>query len=460
MRLGKILCLLISCITVSLLNCAAAVPPECFEIATCSNSKKADWVAFRERYNNALQMQERGQEIQAAELMLRLADEYAMDADTALDCRLAAGAVFYKLGQFYLKRGFAQRAHNLHQLTMAMMWDTSRSGPEAIQCLDHHEMWGVRWPEYMQHYLTLAAELRRNDPEGLPPSVSVPKDFRSNLNIGVVSLCDYPPGSPLPSNSLGNREPYTKLYGYTNLFHTKNDFNRHPVWGAMALTLRHLKTNQYDWLMWVDCDSMFVDMTRTVDFLIYTAAGRTNPHTGQLELDPNVHFIISEDGRGLAGGNWIVRNSRQGIAFLEDVYGESDERKNPFMRHDLKDQFSLLWHLVRPRATAPVPPTPSSIRRESEGRGGLAGMDTWDELEWLPEVRLLPQQWINSYPWMICRHTHSHRCFEDGHDFMVSFPTMGGFSKPLMSAMLEKFLHQSLNSIPPHKRAAAGVQQY
>jgi len=89
-------------------------------------------------------------------------------------------------------------------------------------------------------------------------------------------------------------------------------------------------------------------MTMTLDFIVHKFAGRMDGSG----LDDSVHFLISihlvfwadysmdrksskalynlfaikgEDGRGLAGGNWMVRNSPQAIRFLEDVYGEDDE---------------------------------------------------------------------------------------------------------------------------------------
>ena len=39
-----------------------------------------------------------------------------------------------------------------------------------------------------------------------------------------------------------------------------------------------------------------------------------------------------QDGRGLAGGNWMVRNSEWGRWFLRDVLGPDDEAQNPCAR--------------------------------------------------------------------------------------------------------------------------------
>merc|ERR1719359_366886 len=98
---------------------------------------------------------------------------------------------------------------------------------------------------------------------------------------------------------------------------------RHPVWGQLAGPLELLEQQRYDWILSMDCDSLFVNMDVTIDSLLYRFAARETPW-GKFELDPDVHFLISEDGRGLAGGNWIIRNSLRGREFLQDVYGTED----------------------------------------------------------------------------------------------------------------------------------------
>lgn len=266
----------------------------------------------------------------------------------------------------------------------------------------------------------------------MPPLPEVDKTARLPLRLGVVSLCDYPESHMLhgiDQISQANRVPYTQRHGYANLFHNQKMGTRHPVWEALSLTLYHLEhgAEHYDWLFWLDCDAMFVDQSRTLEFLLLKFAGLPDGSA----LDPNVHLLISEDGRGLAGGNWMVRNSEWGRSFIRSVLGPDDERTNPFMRHDLRDQFSLLWHLVRPGATVGVP-TQAPQRPVS----------AWSDFGYIPEVRLVAQRWFNAYPWAFCR--PSHHCFEDGEDFIVSFITLSSVSREMAFALLNKFLQQSL----------------
>ena len=72
------------------------------------------------------------------------------------------------------------------------------------------------------------------------------------------------------------------------------------------------------------------------------------------------------------------------------------------------------------------------------------GQRTWPSYEYRDNVRLVPQKYLNAYPWASCR--PSHHCFEDDEDLVVSFITLSSFSKEMAYAMLNKFLEQSLKS--------------
>lgn len=390
-----------------------------------------------------------------------LMEQYGLDAGLALQCRLGVGSIFFRLGRQYLQLGYAQRAANLFQLAMSMFWDAHRD-ENGIQCLQY-EMWGVRWfDQFMELYLGHAAALRRNDAAMLPHPATrrVPLDFRDpSLRIAVFSLCDYAPESPmrwLLARSRENRNAYCGRHGYTVEWTDRlpaRAKSRHPVWGQLAgpLELMEAPGSQLDWVMSMDCDSLFVNMDVTLDHVLYRFAGRDTPW-GTVELDPGVHFLISEDGRGLAGGNWIVRNSATGRAFLRDVYGSDDEAENAYMRHDLRDQFSLLWHLVRPGVSTPTP-------GEQAVSGVPAAPHSWADVGYAHGVRLVPQEFLlGSYPFVSCSQPgdRAHRCFQGSRetaasgvppDFIVSVPLLSSLPQQMAQAVLDRFLLESLGRL-------------
>mmetsp|Transcript_107489 Transcript_107489/g.272742 ORF Transcript_107489/g.272742 Transcript_107489/m.272742 type:complete len:489 (+) Transcript_107489:76-1542(+) len=441
---------------------AQQVPRECIEFATCASARGADWVSFRSLLQQAVEAEATSPQA-AMETYFQLMETYALDAGIALECRMGVATVFYRLGHQYRQMGYAQRAANLFQLAMSMFWDTSRA-ENGMACLQMG-MWGIRWFEdFMEEYLGHAAKLQRNSLTMLPHPAhwQVPADYRNPaLRIAVFSLCDYAPDAPmywLLSRSRQNREAYCTKHGYGVEWTSQrpqSSASRHPVWGQLAGPLELLEEGRYDWILSMDCDSLFVNMGVTVDSLLYRFAARETPW-GKLEIDPDVHFLISEDGRGLAGGNWIVRNSPAGRTFLREVYGPNDEAQNPYMRHDLRDQFSLLWHLVRPGASVPMP-------TERPGLPDLpSAPKTWADVAYAPGVRLVPQDLLlGSYPFVSCSQPgdRAHRCFEDGQqqglqlggqrpvDFIVSVPLLGALPQNMAQAMLDRFLLEGIGSL-------------
>ncbi|CAK0840527.1 unnamed protein product [Prorocentrum cordatum] len=385
---------------------------------------------------------------------------------------VGAAAVFFRLGRQYLQLGYSQRAANLFQLAMSMFWDASRS-EHGMECLQL-EMWGIRWFEdFMEAYIPHAARLQRNSLAMLPHQASweVPAGYRDpSLNIAVFSLCDYAPGAPmhwLLARSQQNRQAYCGRHGYGMEWTSQRpalSSSRHPVWGQLAGPLELLLNGAgrpYDWVMSMDCDSLFVNMDVTLDSLIYRFAGRDTPW-GSLEIDPEVHFLISEDGRGLAGGNWIVRNSPEGRRFLTEVYGQDEPERNPYLRHDLRDQFSLLWHLVRPGVSVPKP-TERALQLGAAAPAAPAG---WPDVGYTPGVRLVPQEMLlGSYPHVSCSNQgdRAHRCWqgaaEGGADFIVSVPLLGSLPQDMAQAMLDRFLLEAVGSLgdPAYEQQLRGL---
>ena len=318
---------------------------------------------------------------------------------------MGIGYVFYTLARLAAHHSQLQQAHNLNQLAMAMVWDVSRTH---LDCLERERLFGVSWlNDFMNDYLSLAAALKRHMDTGLPPPSTLVEPVPLNpQRIAIATVCDYrDPNHVLygiDAVSQRNRIQYSEKHGYISIFKTINDDapGRHPVWTAIALPLRLLRSDNFDYVMWMDCDAMFIDQSVTIESLIARYPGND--------------LYISEDGRGLSGGNWIVRNSQWSIDMLDSILN------NPaFDKFDLKDQFGLLWSLIRGSLTDPT----------AQPNG------------YPPNVALLPQRLINAYPWSLCR--PSHHCFEDGVDFIVSFITLSSLSREMAWNLLYQFSNRN-----------------
>ncbi|CAD7933984.1 unnamed protein product [Amoebophrya sp. A25] len=325
--------------------------------------QQADEQLFREQKPESVQA--------ALSSLLQIADGYFKEPGDALDCRAGGAVVFYRLAEIYRHSvGAPQRAHNLYQLAMSMFWDMSRE-PGGLECLEGGQVWGLDFNAFMDAYLTLARDVHRHLPEGLPPAHVYKGEQGSSSSkkrkIAITSVCAYKEEHmfyELYALVKQNRDRYAALHGYdSHLWNSTFDANRAPVWSAVGLPLSLVQPEysgtHYDWVVAADCDMMFINMDVKIEKILDEYVNE--------ETDPaakDVHVLITEDGRGLAGGIFLIRNSPEGRAIIQSVYGE---RNTVYDRHDLKDQWSFLWHFIRPKATGL---RPQEIARLLASRSG------------------------------------------------------------------------------------------
>ncbi|CAE7224930.1 unnamed protein product [Symbiodinium necroappetens] len=82
---------------------------------------------------------------------------------------------------------------------------------------------------------------------------------------------------------------------------------------------REVKSGKWDWVVWADCDTYFMNMSITVESVLFTYAGREE--SGELTLDPEVHMIVSEDSAMLNTGIFFVKGTRWAEQLFERVWG-------------------------------------------------------------------------------------------------------------------------------------------
>jgi hypothetical protein len=387
------------------------------------NAPSHDWLNFTTRVND-LYHHEAESSVLITEYGKILSDFDGFNSSSVHECRMGMGHVYYKLAKLHhrsFRETTTQIGFNYYQLSMAMFWDVSR---KYMECFDR-PVWHVDWlNNFMKDYLGLAAVLRRNLDEGLPlPATN--NNFMEG-RICIATVCAYEPDHVLygiAKISLQNRQQYVSRHGYGLVFKTKNDFSdsagRHAVWTSIGLVLNLLKSSQYDYVMWMDCDAMYMNHSTRIEDLIQRYPGRD--------------LYISEDGRGLSGGNWIVRNSN----YSQKLLGKIFDDKN-FDQWDLRDQFGFLWLIVGKALEALEPSRIVTKGARLESLDFFLRPKNFSDLGYPPQVALLPQRLINAYPWSLCR--PSHYCFnDDGDDFIVSFITLGSLSRSMAFSLLYNF---------------------
>ena len=144
----------------------------------------------------------------------------------------------------------------------------------------------------------------------------VPDSFRnSNWRIGLVTICAYPEGHPLILQNFtpSNRYAYARRHGYEAIVHME-----HPYGADSGMDIQHsklalladlLRTGLYDWLVWMDCDSVIVNGSKSIDSVIQKYA-----------TPEETWLLISEELLGLSSANWIVGNSDWSVKFLDSAF--------------------------------------------------------------------------------------------------------------------------------------------
>eukprot|EP00940_MAST-03C_sp_MAST-3C-sp2_P001351 g1351.t1 len=231
--------------------------------------------------------------------------------------------------------------------------------------------------------------------------------------IAIVSLCDYDPmRTSLATLSTHNKYEYSRRRGYPLFMETKSlDDSRPPAWSKIKAVLKYLKTGTFDWVMWMDCDSFFMDMDAPLERF----------------LDDRFDMILSEDGAMLNTGVFFAKRSEWTIAYLERTYGADD---NPLIRHPWWEQAAMLFWLSYD----------ASAIRESHHH-----------------VKILTQRDINAYPPEIAGQLKDpmtgkplHGEFVDG-DFIISFSGCKIYFSPHeCEDLFARYHAQSLSNLSRH----------
>ncbi|CAE6912212.1 unnamed protein product [Symbiodinium sp. CCMP2592] len=218
---------------------------------------------------------------------------------------------------------------------------------------------------------------------------------------------------------------------------------------------REVKSGKWDWVVWADCDTYFMNMSITVESILFTYAGRDE--SGELTLDPEVHMIVSEDSAMLNTGIFFVKGTRWAEQLFERVWGGDD---SPWINHPWWENAAIAWQFLKDN--------PRKFASEDLEEWAAKGEDDLHGV-YPPEVRVAPQSHFNSYHPITSRFQHD--TWEEGK-FVIAFngvlsassPTvvLGLFATgvsgfPITSLELTKDQFAKLNSTGPRDGLATSL---
>ena len=195
--------------------------------------------------------------------------------------------------------------------------------------------------------------------------------------VAIVSLCQYDPQhTPLGMVSAHNKVNYGRRHGHPLFIEPMTlEKERPPAWGKIKIVQKYLSMpDQYDWVVWTDCDSFFMNQSLSLSHLL-------SP-----EVTDGADLVVSKDGVMLNTGFFAVRPGEWSRQFLDQVYGTED---SIFVWHPWWEQASMSFHL-------------NHMKDEERAQ----------------HVRYFPQRVWNGYPKEYSNPIHGH--YHEG-DFVVAF---------------------------------------
>ncbi|KAF4667757.1 hypothetical protein FOZ61_007810 [Perkinsus olseni] len=287
-----------------------------------------------------------GGAFEAAKLGLRDSLAAALDPlAEAFNCSIGIAAAYRVLAIAYAaggevleatdKHGY-RRAHqvSLRMMHVGMNWLTHAfvvKGKNDGYWVDESD-WPITIQQMNDEQTAIQNAILKAGPHGHSPSwEDVPKDYRdNNISIAIVTMCDYPKDHVLPKYSMSNKDLYSKRHGYRVLAeHKRDDPSRPHAWAKISLMLKHVQQRTADWLLWFDCDTYFMDLSRTLESILYKFGSKVSSD-GRRVLNDDFHMLIQEDHAMLNTGVFFVRSSEWAAKMLAQVYGPSD---SPWIHH-------------------------------------------------------------------------------------------------------------------------------
>merc|ERR1712046_260138 len=111
---------------------------------------------------------------------------------------------------------------------------------------------------------------------------------------------------------------------------------------------RQGRSGNWDWVVWADCDTYFMNMSVTVESVIYTyAATGDTENLDELQLDPSVHMLVSEDAAMLNTGIFFVRSTDWVVDLLSRVWGGDH---SPWINHPWWENAAFAWEFLKGNA--------------------------------------------------------------------------------------------------------------
>ena len=425
--------------------------------------------------------------------------------DSQFSCSTALASASRLLAVAYERQGNSIRSLRALQVaSIFAAYDFQMKGQEWID----NSAWPIRWTDSIDEVVrTMQAHILmdRNRDFSARTLTSGITPVRG-MRIAIVSVCDYDPRlTPLGSLSFMNKQQYAKKHRYELILYNKapqfQDYftdnggiypSRPHAWSKIDALLKAMveAEEDTDWIMWMDCDSFFLDQDVALEQMI--AAAEQERAVVRTEDDKRMSL-----DNILALSKWVPEDSREAVSSYEEVArafvrAESDITKehnptfnctsegDPLLTHSVTEliasedglmlntgiffarrsvfAYYFLWK-VRALTFGHHPITFHPWWEQTGMMMLIALPFVFDDTLWAltnrhgvgPYVSFLSQKQLNTYPPMIAGMLRTHAAYSPG-DFIISFSGCRVYTSQSVCnhLFMEYFLKAAGARIPQH----------
>ena len=115
-----------------------------------------------------------------------------------------------------------------------------------------------------------------------------------------------------------NIQQYCELHNYTLIKHKVEESDRHPQWHKISKSIETLKSNEFDWVFFIDLDCLIMNPTIKLETIIDEKYSFIVPSHNVPAIDTPTITPFNTDN--IITSQFLVKNDEMGIKILEDIW--------------------------------------------------------------------------------------------------------------------------------------------